>query len=387
MCREHIVFRPKLFDLLPTPSNTHADPNASNPHSIPSLQILLLPPCPRILIQMPLPIPVLALHRPTPYLKQPHRHARPHLRQLHALPPRLDKHMVPHLNTILPVHERHHAVAQLLARRRRGHRLARWEQVLEDLHHPLAQWGREVLEDQVRVRFADGAACGGGQVVPQQHVMQRERGRGAVREVRDRQRGGGAAVLVQDEQVRQAGGVGGRDEVGQHQVAPVQPDGGREEEADLLGEGGEARGGGAGRGDEDARVDDAGEVGVLVVDAEGRLLRGGVRLGFIVLEVGAEGGVVGNGGVERLARCEGCFEGGALGGDFGVAEGEGAAVEVVAPLAGLSADHAEGMGLFLSRCTLCRIAMGGGFFSWRLLWGFAVGGGELWRASRAAWTN
>ena len=78
-------------------------------------------------------------------------------------------------------------------------------------------------------------------------------------------------------------------------------------------------------------------MGVFVVEVERRV--GGRGLGFIVFEVLPEGGVVGDGGGEGSAGCEGAFERRPLGGDFGVAEGEGAAVEVVPPLAGLPADH------------------------------------------------
>ena len=79
-------------------------------------------------------------------------------------------------------------------------------------------------------------------------------------------------------------------------------------------------------------------MGVFIVEVE-LLLGGEVGLRFIVLVVCAEGSVVGDGGVEGLARCERGLEFGALGGDFGVTESEGTAVEVVTTLAGLSADH------------------------------------------------
>ena len=43
--------------------------------------------------------------------------------------------------------------------------------------------------------------------------------------------------------------------------------------------------------------------------------------------------------IRDSAGCEGGFEGGAAGVGFGLLEGDGAAVEVVAPLAGLSSFH------------------------------------------------
>lgn len=121
--------------------------------------------------------------------------------------------------------------------------------------------------------------------------------------------------------------------------AAVEPDGGREEEADFLGEGGEARGGAAGGGDEGARVDDAGEVGVFVIEGEEV---GGAGLRFVVGVGGVQGGVVGDAGREGFPAGQGGFELRALGGGFGVAEGEGASVEVVAPFAGLSSLDGRG---------------------------------------------
>lgn len=64
-------------------------------------------------------------------------------------------------------------------------------------------------------------------------------------------------------------------------------------------------------------------------------------MGFVVFVVFAELSVVGNGGVEGLAGCQGSFECGALRGDFGVAEGKSTTVEIIAALPGLSADHSE----------------------------------------------
>ena len=290
---------------------------------------------------MPLHIPLLLLHRAAPDLKQSHRHPRPHLRQLDLLVARFHKDVVSDLNAILPIHKSHDATPQLLARRRRRHRLSGRKQVFEDLHDALPERGAEALEDEVRVRLTDGPTRGGGEVVAQLDVVQGEGGGGPVREVRDRQRGGDAAVLVQDAQVAQPGRVRARDQVRQDQVAPVQPDGGRQQQADLLGEGGEPGGGRARGRDQDAGVRDAAEVRVFVVEVERRRVRGrGLR--FVVFEILPEGGVVGDGGGERPARGEGGFESGPLGGDFGVAEGEGSAVEVVAPLAGLPADHGGG---------------------------------------------
>ena len=57
---------------------------------------------------------------------------------------------------------------------------------------------------------------------------------------------------------------------------------------------------------------------------------------FIVFVVFAQGFVIGDGGVEGFPGGEGGFDFGTLFGGFGITEGEGTAVEVVSPLAGLS---------------------------------------------------
>ena len=156
---------------------------------------------------------------------------------------------MPHLDTILDILKRHHPRPQLPARRPRRHPLPRRKQVFQNVHHPHPQRGAEPLEDQVRVAFRHGAARGARDVLAQHHVGQGEGGRGPVRQVRDGERGGRAAVFVQQQDVRQSGGGGGADERGQHERAPVQPDGGREQEPDFFAEGREPRGGRAGGGD------------------------------------------------------------------------------------------------------------------------------------------
>ena len=120
---------------------------------------------------MPLDIALLFRQRAGADLKQTHRHARPHLGQLDALPARAHKHVMPHLDAILDVLERHHAIAHLGAAAAARDRLARGEDVLEDLHDAGSQGRAESFEDEVRVGFGDGAARRGGQVVPQQDVV------------------------------------------------------------------------------------------------------------------------------------------------------------------------------------------------------------------------
>lgn len=145
-------------------------------------KIILLPRRPRKLVHMPLHIALLFRNGPRSDLKQAHRHARPHLRQLHALPARAHKHVMPHLDAVLDVLERHHAVAQLGGRR---DDLPRGEDVFEDLHHAFPQRAAESFENEVRVGFRYRPARGCGQVVAEEHVVEGEAGRRAVREVRD----------------------------------------------------------------------------------------------------------------------------------------------------------------------------------------------------------
>jgi hypothetical protein len=54
---------------------------------------------------MPLHISLFILERARAYLKKPHTHPRPHLRQLHRLIARFDKHMVPDFDCVFDVFE------------------------------------------------------------------------------------------------------------------------------------------------------------------------------------------------------------------------------------------------------------------------------------------
>lgn len=83
-------------------------------------------------------------------------------------------------------------------------------------------------------------------------------------------------------------------------------------------------------------------MGVFIVEID-FFLGGAVGNGFVVFVVGAQVLVVGDVRVEWFACCERCFQGGAFGGDFGLLQGYGAAVEVVAALTGLSALHVGGV--------------------------------------------
>lgn len=279
---------------------------------------------------MPLDIPVLVVERARPDLKQPHRHPRSHLGQLDAPIARLDEDVVPDLDAVLDVLERDDPAAQP------GRAVARREEVLQDLDDALAQRRREAVEDEVRVRLADGAAGRVGHVVAQHDVVQAE-GRGRpVRQVRHRQRGGRAAVLVQQDDVAEAGGQRRRRQRRQHQVAAVEPHGRRQQQPHLLGEAGQPRRRVAAGGHEHARVDDAAQRRVLVVQAE-LVRRAAVRARLVVLVVLPQRFVVGDGGLERLAARERRLELRALLGDLRVAQGQRPPVDVVAPFAGLSA--------------------------------------------------
>lgn len=278
---------------------------------------------------MPFRIAVLVGQGAASDLKEAHRHARPDLGQLDALPACPHKHMMADLDAILDVLERHHAAADLGVGRGR---LARGEHVLEDLHDALAERGGEVLEDQMRVGFRDGAARRAGEVVAEQHVVQAKGGGGPVGEMRDGERRRGAAVLMQQEQIGERAGVGAGHERGKHERAAVEPDGCWQQEADFFGKGRKPGRGRARGGDERAGIDNAGEVRVFVVEGE-RFRRRQRR--FVVGLCSEKGGVRGERRGEGLSGREGGFEGGSLGGCFGGAESEGPSVEVVSSFAGL----------------------------------------------------
>jgi hypothetical protein len=139
-------------------------------------QIILLLTCPRVLIQMPLHIPILILQRPAPNLKKPHCHPGPHLRQFYTLIPGLYKDVMPYLDTIFHVFKCDHPIADLLRE------FPWWEDVLEDLDDSLAEICGEALEDEVRVRFANGTTCGVGYIGTEDDIM---KGEGCCRAVRN----------------------------------------------------------------------------------------------------------------------------------------------------------------------------------------------------------
>lgn len=70
-----------------------------------------------------------------------------------------------------------------------------------------------------------------------------------------------APVLVQDEEVGEVVGPGGGHQVGDDGAAPVEAGGPGQDEAQLLGELGEAGGGVAGGGDEELREEERGGEG------------------------------------------------------------------------------------------------------------------------------
>ena len=145
-------------------------------------------------------------------------------------------------------------------------------------------------------------------------------------------------MLVEEDDVRETGRLGRADQIGEDQVTSVETDGAGAEQTDLLGEGGEAGRGVARGGDEDARVDDTGEMRVFVVEVE-FFGRRAVCSRLVVLVVLTERLVVCYRGIQRLARGERGLEFGPLFGNFCIAEGESSAVDVVATLAGLPTEH------------------------------------------------
>lgn len=107
-------------------------------------------------------------------------------------------------------------------------------------------------------------------------------------------------MFVQEEHVGEARCLRGGYKVRQNEVSSVQANGGREEKANLFGEGGEAGRGVSGSGDENPGVDDTGKLGILIVEIKSFACRE-VGSGFIVLEVFAQLLIVGDGWVEGLA--------------------------------------------------------------------------------------
>lgn len=125
---------------------------------------------------------------------------------------------MPHLDAVLYVLERDYPATEFF---RRSRALVWWEQVLQDLDDAFSEFGVEVVEDEVRVAFADCAAGGIGDVVAERDVVEGERGCGPVREVRDCERGGGPAVFVEEDCVGQTAGYAAFDQVGEDRVASV----------------------------------------------------------------------------------------------------------------------------------------------------------------------
>lgn len=140
----------------------------------------------------------------------------------------------------------------------------------------------------MRRRLGDGADRRlVADVVAEDGVEEAEVGGGAVGQVADDQSVGLAAVLVRDEQVRVAVRARGLDELGDDERAAVDARGAREEELQLLGEGGQPRGGVARGGQQQPRRA-LGRAPVLVVDVRARDGR------VVVLEVdlAAQGGLL-----------------------------------------------------------------------------------------------
>ena len=120
---------------------------------------------------MPLIVSILVLKRTSSDLEQSHGHSWTNFRKLDALIPSSDKDMMPDLNTVLDVFERHNPVANLLIRRSS---LTWREQMLQYLFCSLAQFGVEVFEDKMWVRFANRTPACIWEVVPKHYIVQRE---------------------------------------------------------------------------------------------------------------------------------------------------------------------------------------------------------------------
>lgn len=94
--------------------------------------------------------------------------------------------------------------------------------MLQNFDDALAETGAETFEDEMRVGFADGAFVCVGDVAPEEDVVQRERGRGTVREMRDCERGGRAAVFVQEDDIAESICLSAFHQVRQDQIPSIQ---------------------------------------------------------------------------------------------------------------------------------------------------------------------
>lgn len=119
---------------------------------------------------MPLDITILILQRPSSDLEQSHRHSRPDLCQFDALEARLHKYMMAYLNAIFDILERDDSVPDLLRE------FPRWEDMLEDLHNTLAEWGVEIVKNEVWIGFGDCAASSVWDVGAKYNVVEGEGG-------------------------------------------------------------------------------------------------------------------------------------------------------------------------------------------------------------------
>lgn len=73
--------------------------------------------------------------------------------------------------------------------------------MFQNLAHPRPEPGSEAFEDQMRIGLRDCAARAVGDIMAQDDIVQGERSRGPMGEVRYGQSGGCAAVFVEEDQV------------------------------------------------------------------------------------------------------------------------------------------------------------------------------------------
>ena len=162
-------------------------------------------------------------------------------------------HVMPEADKVVGVGEGHAALAL-----RFGH----WKEELENVLHPRAQRGGEVVKDEVRELLRDRPPV--LDVMPQPHIVQAKVRRGPVGEVRDDHPVRFTPVLVEDDEVCDLVGTAGVADVLDDIVSPVDLLGVGEHEPHLLGKLGQPTARVPGGGHHDLGVIDPG-LAILVI--------------------------------------------------------------------------------------------------------------------------
>lgn len=212
------------------------------------------------MIHVPLDIAFLVLECAASNLKQAHRHPRTDLGQLDALVASLDKDVMAHFDAVVDVLECDDAAAQLRP-------AFSWrEEVGYNLDHALAQRCCKAFEDQMRIGLADSASRCVGNVMTQHDIVQGKARSWAVWKVRDSHGSGFASVLVQQDDIAQTTAERTLNEVGKHQISAVETYARWHQQSNLFCKASQSGARVSASGDENARVNNAGEMRVFVVE-------------------------------------------------------------------------------------------------------------------------